>query len=81
MAHALVRVHGDSEEKVAVAEFFIGEAGFFGAEEDGYLACAGGGVDAGGGFGEGEEGMLKVSFTYGGGADDEGAVGDGLGEG
>ena len=77
-------VHTDGEQPVAMAEFFVAEAGFFGAEEQ---------CDAGFGvgrcefsaehvadFGEGVKGMLFAAEADCGGADDEGAIGDGLGD-
>jgi len=69
----------------------VGEAGLFGAEEEGYAGWSGFvcwscgllqlGEDAGGGLLEGEDGAMEVAFADGGGAGDEGAVGDGFGKG
>ena len=88
MARACVLLHGDGEEKVAVAQLFVAEAGLLGAEEQGDAAwvaigaCAAAkfGADAGCGFGQREQGVLQVALADGGGPDDQGAVGDGLGE-
>ena len=73
-------VHGNGDEGVAVAELVVGEAGFFGAEEEGDAAAGGEGlVDVRGGDGQGPEGVLEDALADGGGAEDEGAVGDGGG--
>ncbi len=98
-----------------MGELVVGEAGLFGAEEEGYaghgddllgfvafpclrietwgarvlrgrreLGLVGGGEggeEEGGGLLEGEDGLFELALADGGGGDDEGAVGDGGGEG
>jgi len=70
-----------------VAQLFVAEAVFSEpksrATRPGLLLglCRGAfGADAGRGFGQREQSVLQVALAYGGGPDDEGAVGDGLGE-
>ena len=86
---AMLLARGDAQEPVAVAEIFVGQAGFFGAEEERdaifFRAC--GGLarellqnDAGGGF-ERAELMMQFAAACGGGADDESAIGYGFGDG
>ena len=71
---------GNVGEPVAVAEVVVGEADFFGSEEN-RDALGGEGVadEVGGGF-EGVHGVLGLAVAKRGGSDDEGAVGDGFGE-
>jgi hypothetical protein len=73
---------GDGGEEMAVAELVVGEASFFGAEEESDVVMGGeGGEDLWGGLLEGEDGLGELSDANGGGADDEGGVGDGCGQG
>jgi hypothetical protein len=89
VAAVLRRVHGDGGEEGGVGELVVGEAGFFGAEEESDAVlrgrrgwgCVQGLKDEGGGLLEGENGVLELALADGGGGDDEGAVGDGGGEG
>jgi hypothetical protein len=77
-------VHGDGEQGMAVAELVVREAGLFGAEEQGDLFCwvlGESSRDGLIGFGEHLKGMLEDALAYGGGAEDESAVGDGFGYG
>ncbi len=57
--------HGDGEERVAMAELFVGEAGLLGAEEQGDARVGVGKlcVDARRGFGKTKEGMTEVAFA------------------
>jgi hypothetical protein len=85
--HGLAEIHGDvffrcgnAQEPVAMAQVRGGKAEFFGAEEERH--AAGGEAranQAGGGFGA-AHGVLHDAMTDGGGADDEGAIGDGIGD-
>ncbi len=86
---AMLGAGGDAQEPVAVAEIFVGQAGFFRAEEErdaiffgacGVLAREVPQKDGRGGF-EGAELMMKFAAACGGGADDEGAIGYGFGDG
>jgi len=73
-----------------VAKVLVGEAGFFRAEEKGYagwsgFVCWSCGLlkfveYARGSLLEGEDSTMEVALANGGGASDEGAVGDGFGE-
>jgi hypothetical protein len=89
VAHSLGLVHGDGEERLAVAELFVAEAGLFGAEEqcDPRERLRGSESGArqlrtkqGAGFGEGMKRMLLAAQADGGGAYDERAIGDRLGD-
>jgi hypothetical protein len=77
-------VHGDGEEGVAVAELFVGEAGFFGAEEQSHF---GGRIgleslmDEAVCVSEGVERVLEDAVADGGSSEDQSAVGDGFGDG
>ena len=86
---AMLGAGGDAQEPVAVAEIFVGQAGFFRAEEErdaGFffatsaLACEALQNDAGAGF-ERAELMMQLAASGGCGADYQGAVGDGFGNG
>ena len=86
---AMLGAGGDAQEPVAVAEIFVGQAGFFGAEEerDAICFCACGAFarealqnDARAGF-EGAELMMQFAAAGGGGADYERAIGDSFGYG
>jgi hypothetical protein len=76
----VVGLGGNTEQEVAVAEVVIGEADFFRSEEDGDVGTVAevGLDDCGGGF-EGRDWLQQIALSAGG-ADDQGAVGDGLGE-
>ena len=86
---AMLGAGGDAQEPVAVAEIFVGQAGFFGAEEErdaicfcacGAFACEAPQDDACARF-ERAELMMQLAASGGGGADDERAIGDGFGYG
>ena len=75
----LAGVGGDLDEQMAPGEVFAGEAVFFRTEDEG---DAGGAFlfDIGSEIRKGEDGLLGLAMSEGSGADDEGAVGDGLGQ-
>lgn len=86
---AVLGAGGDAQQPVAVAEIFVGEAGFFGAEEerDAISLSAGGALArealqnvARPGF-ECAERMMQFAAAGGCGADYQRAVGDGFGYG
>ncbi len=72
---------GDVKERGAVAEVVFGEAGFLGAEYDGETAGGDSGVEFGAELGQRKNGLQGLAARYGGGAEDEGAVGDSIGKG
>jgi len=78
---AMLFAGGNAQEPVAMAEVFVGEADFFGAEEKSDPGGKEFAADkAGAGF-ESANGMLQGAAADGGGADDESAIGDGVGDG
>ncbi len=64
-----------------MAEVFIGEAALFRAEQKGDAAPDEALADKGSGLLEALDGVLQFAGADGSGSDDEGAVGDGFGEG
>jgi hypothetical protein len=79
---AMLFAGGDAEEIVAVAEVVVGEAEFFGAEEDGGVAGLEMLADSGSGLLETEKRVAKFALRAGGGgADDQGTAGDSFGDG
>ena len=84
----LAEVHGamfftrrNAEEPVAVAEVFVGEAALFGAEQEGDTAGGEACADQGSGLLETLNRVLHFTVADGCGANDEGAVRHGFGEG
>ena len=79
----LAGIGGDFDEVMAEGELFAGEAVFFGAEDEGYLARR---VIEFAGEERGElielrDGLLRFAVGESAGAEDEGGVADGFGEG
>src|SRR6266850_1646144 len=77
---AMLFAGGDTEEPVAMAEIFVGEAALFRAEQKGDAAGNKALADQRRGVFEAFDRMLRVAAANGGGADDEVAVRDGFGE-
>jgi hypothetical protein len=71
----------DAQEPMAMGEVFIGKAALFGAEEKGDAAGGEALPDDGCSLLQALDGMLRAAAPQGGGADDEGAVGDGFRDG
>ena len=78
---AMVFTGGDAEEPVAMAEVFVRKAAFFRAEEESYAAGSEALAHERSGLFEAFDGVLRVTAADGGGADDEGAIRDGFGDG
>ena len=73
MPNSLVLLHRYGEEKIAVAQLFVGEARFLGPKQqsNARLGIRQSGTDVGSGVGETEQRMLKVAFAHGGRSENE----------
>lgn len=72
---------GDPQQPVTVAHVFVGEAEFLGAEQQSHRTGGGGFADGARAVLEAADGVLQFPVTDGGGADDQAAIGDGVGNG
>jgi hypothetical protein len=75
----LAGISGDFDEAVAEGEVFTGEAALFRSEDESDSAFASEfGMDHWGQGGKRNDGLLGFAVSDGSGAEDEGAIGDGL---
>ena len=72
---------GDANEPMTVAERVVGKAEFFGTEKQGDGAGGETLADEGSGGFEAADDMVGFARTHGGGAEDQGTIGDGVGNG
>src|SRR6267378_3234061 len=76
----MVFAGGDAQEPVTMAEVFVGEAAFFGAEQESHAAVSEALSNQRRALLGAFDGVLRVAAAHGGSADDESAVRDGFGE-